>query len=241
MDEEQKTITPEETTPPTEPSSANPEVEQAPSQEEPESQVESSQPEGAPVKPVEKRIHKLVDERDRERERAESLARQVEALTDQLSGQPQASMPQSTLEPGAEITPEQYRADVARQAQAITQMELQKERIINRVNKEAMESMKAHPELDPSSDSFDKELSDTVSETVKAQFLANPNASVTRLVNQMMKPYRKAVDKKVAQQTEVITKQASESAIRPSQVKVGETPFEKLSQKEMEEKLGIVS
>jgi hypothetical protein len=120
-------------------------------------------------------------------------------------------------------------------------MELQKERIINRVNKEAMESMKAHPELDPSSDSFDKELSDTVSETVKAQFLANPNASVTRLVNQMMKPYRKAVDKKVAQQTEVITKQASESAIRPSQVKVGETPFEKLSQKEMEEKLGIVS
>jgi len=217
--------------------------EATPQGEEPKEilEVTPSESEARPdVKPVEKRIHQLVDERDREKARAESLAQQVENLTSQFN-EPQGHNPvQTQVEPGAEITPEQYRQDVAAQAQAITQMELQKERIINNVNKEATESMKAHPELDPSSQDFDKELSDTITDSVKAQIQVNPQASVRKLVDRLMKPYTRAVERKVAESTETITKQASESALRPSQIKVAETPFNNLSEKEMEAKLGSV-
>lgn len=224
----------------------SPAVEEEAPEETPEETQEESEElevESKPkkVKPVEKRIHKLVDERNREKAKAESLAKQVEELTSKLTGEPQAVMPNvSTIEPGAEITPEQYRQDVARQAQAITQLELNKERIINRVNKEALEAEKAHPELDPTSDVFDEDLSKTVTEVVRDQVLANPNASVKKLVDQMMKPYRKAIEKKVAEETETITKQVSETAARPSHVKTKEKSLDDMTVEELEEKLGFV-
>lgn len=193
------------------------------------------------AKPVEKRIHKLVDERNREREEKESLARQVEELTAQLSGQPQEFTPNyPAIEPGAEVTQDQYKADVVRTAQSIAQMEVNKERIVNNINKEAQESMTDHPELNPKSEVFDKELSDTITESVRAQIQVNPTASVKKLVNNLMKPYRRSVEKKVAETTEAVVKQVSESALRPSQVKGQEKPFEELSIKEMENKIGVV-
>jgi len=221
-----------------------PSTEIAPKEEsEQVSEVNESEVELKPeVKPVEKRIHKLVDERDRERARAESLAKQVEDLTNQFTGQNQSfTTNPTTIEPGAEVTQEQYQADVARQADAIVQIRLNQERIVNNINKEALDSMTAHPELDPSSDVFDKELSDTIVESVKAQIQVNPAASVKKLVNHMMKPYRRSIEQKVAETTETITKQVSESALRPSQVKTLDKPFDKLSTEEMEARLGTVS
>jgi hypothetical protein len=227
---EQPEVAPAEETPQEEPKEVSEVTEEVKEEAKPE------------VKPVEKRIHKLVDERDRERERAESLARQVEELTGQITGN-QGVSPQQytpTVQPGTEVTPEQYQADIARQADAIVQMRLNQERIVNTINKEAAEAMKLNPELDPTSEVFDKELSDTIVEAVKAQVQVNPSASVKKLVNQMMKPYRRSIEKKVAETTETITKQVSESALRPSQVKPQEKPFDQLTPKEMEEKLGIV-
>lgn len=192
-------------------------------------------------KPVEKRIHKLVDERNREREEKESLARQVEELTAQLSGsQGNTTQYIPQVEPGAEVTQDQYKADVVRTAQSIAQLEVAKERLIDKINKEAQESISTHPELDPKSEVFDKELSDTITESVRAQIQINPSASVKKLVNNLMKPYRRSVEKKVAETTEQVAKQVSESALRPSSVKPTEKPFESLSLKEMEAKIGVV-
>jgi len=197
----------------------------------------------AEPKPVEKRIHKLVDERNREREEKESLARQVEELTTRLSSQPQEVTPNyPEVTPGAEISADQYKQDVVRTAQSIAQIEVAKERLVNQINKEALESMTDHPELDPKSEVFDKELSDTITESVRAQIQANPSASVKRLVNNLMKPYRRAVDKQVAENTASVSKQVAESALRPAtSVRAPEKPFEELSIKEMEQKLGVVN
>lgn len=211
-----------------------------PKAQEPKVEVKEEGLKVTEPKPVEKRIHKLVDERDRIKEEKESLARQVEELTAQLSSQPQGVIPQSpTIEPGAEVTQEQYKADVVRTAQSIAQLEVQKERIIDRINKEAQESISDHPELNPKSEVFDKELSDTITESVRAQIQVNPTASVKKLVNNLMKPYRKAVEKQVAENTTIVAKQVAETALRPSQVKAVEKPFAELSEKEMEEKLGV--
>lgn len=202
----------------------------------------SDSPKEEKTKPVEKRIHKLVEEREREKAEKESLAKQVEDLTEQLSSK-QEGLPQvPTVEPGSEITPEQYKEDLIRTAQSIAQLEVQRQRIIDTINKEAYESMQDHPELNPKSGPgvFDKELSETITEAVKAQVQANPTASVKKLVNNLMKPYRRAVDKQVAETTEAITKQVSESALRPSQVRGEEKPFEDLTPEEMEKKLGVV-
>lgn len=239
MDDEQKAVNDVPVADSTESPAVEPAAPETPPAEE--EKTESEVTESKEVKPVEKRIHKLVDERDREKAKAESLAKQVEELTAQISGQPQGVYPQQPIvEPGAEVTPEQYKEDIVRQAQAITQLEIQKERMINRVNQEAIESMRNHPELDPDSDVFDKELSDMVVESVKSQILSNPNASPKKLINKIMQPYRKAIEQKVAATTETITKQVSESAARPTQVKVVEKPFDQLSEREMEEKLGSV-
>lgn len=194
------------------------------------------------LKPVEKRIHKLVDERDREKERAESLAKQVEDLVTQLSGgsHKQDNNFQPTIEPGAEITPEQYQNDINRRADSIVQLRLEQNRVIDNINKETQESLREYPELDPASEIFDKDLSDAITASVKAQVTANPTSSVKKLVTQLMKPYKKAVEKNVAAQTETITKQVAETALRPSQVKGEEKAFETLTIEEMEKQLGKV-
>lgn len=207
----------------------------------PETEVKEEGQKVAEPKPVEKRIHKLVDERNREREEKESLARQVEELTAQLSGgQGNTSQYTPQIEPGAEVTQDQYKQDVVRTAQSIAQLEVAKERLIDRINKEASESMSTHPELDPKSEVFDKELSDTITESVRAQIQVNPSASVKKLVNNLMKPYRHSVEKKVAEETANVARQVSESALRPTQVKATEKPFNELSEKEMEASLGVV-
>lgn len=229
---------------PTVEAKVTPEVE-TPKSETPnvEVPVEEAQPKASEkpeLKPVEKRIHKLVDKVKEAEQARDSLAKQVEDLTNQLSGS-QANTPQyqPTIEPGAEVTQEQYKADVVRTAQSIAQLEVQKQRLVDTINREATESMNDHPELNPKSEAFDKELSEMIVESVKAQVQANPSASVKKLVNNLMKPYRKAIEKQVAENQATVTKQVAETALRPSQVKVVETPFSELSTEEMEKRLGV--
>lgn len=222
-----------------------PEVE-TPKSEAPnvEAPVEEAQPkvsEEPKLKPVEKRIHKLVDKVKEAEQERDSLAKQVEDLTFQLSGgQANTQQYQPTIEPGAEVTQDQYKADVVRTAQSIAQLEVQKQRLVDTINREASESMSDYPELNPKSEMFDKELSEMIVDSVKAQIQANPSASVKKLVNQMMKPYRKAVEKQVAESQATITKQVAETALRPSQVQGSEKKFEDKSIEEMEKELGIV-
>lgn len=224
--------TPEVETPTTETPNVEAPVEEA----QPEVSKESDEPR---LKPVEKRIHKLVDKVKDVTQERDSLAKQVEALTFQLSGQ--GNTPYTpTIAPGAEVTEDQYKADVVRTAQSIAQLEVSKQRLVDTINREATESMQDHPELNPKSEVYDPELSEMVTASVMAQVQNNPSASVRKLVNNLMKPYRRAVEKKVAETQETITKQVSETALRPSGVKVQPKKFEDLSIAEMEAQLGKV-
>lgn len=185
------------------------------------------------------RIRELVAEKkeaekqaSEERAKAESLAEQMKKFTTpQL---PTYQPPQETAD--GEITVD----EVLRRADALTQIRLAQMENLNRVNNEALEAIREYPELDPKSDSFDAELSESISKATMAQVQANPTASVKDFVSGLMKPYRRSIEKQASSQKETITKQVSEQAMRPTQVQEQEKPFSELSIEEMEKQLGVV-
>ena len=102
--------------------------------------------------------------------------------------------------------------------------------------------MRLYPELDPESDSFDKELSESVTEATLAYVKSEPyTASPKKFVDKMMKPYRRAVTKEVGKASENIARQVSQAAQRPTSVSTGGKKSDnELSIKELEDKYGIV-
>jgi hypothetical protein len=139
-----------------------------------------------------------------------------------------------------EVTPEQYRLHVMQQASNLVDLKMKQSEAINRISNESAEVMRAYPQLDPESDQFDKELSETVSEAIEAQVKLNPySASVKQFADRLMKPLMKAVQNGVAQEKETITRQVSESALRPTSIRKPEKTVGEMSIAELEAKLGI--
>ena len=171
---------------------------------------------------------------------AQSMAERLAELTGSV--EPSAYGPtQPQVEPGSEVTQEQYGQDVLRVADSLVTLRMKQRDALDNINNEANDAIRAHPQLDPESDTFDRELSDTVTEAVEAYVKADPyNASVKNFVEKLMKPYNRAVAKEVGKVTENIAKQVSETALRPTQVATSEKEFGELSIKQMEEKLGVV-
>ena len=124
-----------------------------------------------------------------------------------------------------------------RRNDALIQIRLAQQENIHRVQNEASEAIKSHPELDPDSDSFDSELSEAISKATLSHIQANPTAPVKEFVNSLMKPYKRAVEKEASGRADVISKQASQQATRPTQVREQERPFSELSIEEMEKRL----
>jgi hypothetical protein len=112
---------------------------------------------------------------------------------------------------------------------------------IERINRETAEVVTTFPELDETSDSFDPELSDAIYDAVEAKIKSDPTASVKTFVSKQMKLFKREAAREEQQTGEVISKQASQAAIRPSNNKPVDTKFENLSIAEMEQKLGYAS
>jgi hypothetical protein len=183
------------------------------------------------------RIQELVAQKKEAQKEAEEARTQAGSLAEQVRQFTAPQVPnyvpsQESAESG-EVTVQ----EVLRQADALTQIRLAQQDNLHRVNNEANEATKEYPELDPKSDSFDPELSESVSRATLAQITVNPTASVKGFVSSLMKPYRRSLEKQVAGQQETITKQVSEQAMRPTQVQEQEKPFSELSIDEMEKKL----
>lgn len=169
---------------------------------------------------------------------AQSMAERLAALTGSVEP-PVYQPPQA--EPGSEISQEQYGQDVLRAADSLVTLRMKQRDILDKINNEANAAVRAYPQLDPESNTFDKELSDSVTEAVEAHVKADPyNSSVKSFVDRLMKPYQRAVTKEVGKVTENIAKQVSETALRPTQIATSEKKFEELSLKEMEKELGVV-
>lgn len=206
--------------------------------EETESEsTEEEEVEAAPAdkgrKTAQSRIQELNAKKKAAEEKAESLEEQVKKLTD-YKPEP-ISQPQSSEEP-TEMT---YEELMRRQA-ALVDLKLRQQENTNRVRQEASEAIRSYPELDPDSENFDQELSESVSQATLAKIQADPTASVSEFVDRLMKPYRRSVEKQASAQKEAITKQVSKQAVRPTQVQKQEKPFSELSIEEMEEKLGVL-
>lgn len=189
------------------------------------------------------RIRELNQQKKVAEEKAKSLADRLAEITSPvgLKQEPQAPTYTPQAIPGAEISPEQYQADVLKTADARVELKIQQNNAINRITNESMEAIRKYSQLDPDSDNFDKELSDTVTEATEAYVRNAPySASVKKFVDRLMKPYLGSVAKEVGKVTEKITKQVSETALRPTSIRKGEKSAKEKSIAELEAELGII-
>lgn len=186
------------------------------------------------------RIRELNAAKKAAEEKAQSLADKLAELTKPV-GIPNQETFKPLVTEGQEITPEQYQTDVAKTAKAQVDLAIAQNNAVNRINNESNEAVRKYPQLDPNSDQFDKELSDTVTEAVEAHVRVNPySASVSKFVDKLMKPYERAVTKEVGKASENIAKQVSESALRPNSVRQPEKNATEKSIAELEQELGVV-
>jgi len=216
-----------------------PETETKPTGEE---EVKAEEPkEEVPVKKgAEARIRELNAKAKAAEEKAQSLAQKLEELTSGVP-EPAKNLPYTPqVQPGAEVSPEQYQADVTKTADALVQLRLNQYKVVENINKEAEKAVKEYPELDPESDQFDKELNESVTEAALSYVRANPYGSVKRFVDKLMKPYKRSLMKEVAEETETITKQVSQAALRPTPSKKIDKTYDDMSIKELEKELGVV-
>jgi hypothetical protein len=186
-----------------------------------------------PKKGANARIGELVGE-------VKSLKQRLAEITTPRSETP--SMSSEAINLDDEVTPEQYRQHVLQTASNMVDLKMKQSEAIGRIDKESQEVMRTYPQLDPDSESFDRELSETISEAIEAQVRLNPySASVKKFADRLMKPFNKAVSNGVAQEKETITKQVSESALRPTAIRKPEKTSAEMSIAELEAKLGIVA
>jgi hypothetical protein len=215
-------------------------IEEASSTDEAETKGEDTEKEVPVRKGAEARIRELNAKAKAEKERADSLAQKLENFTREVVPQGPQAPYQSQVEPGTEVTPEQYKSDVMRTADALVQLRLNQQKVVDNINSEANKAIKEYPELDPDSDQFNKELNDTVTEATLALVRSNPTASVKKFVDRLMKPYKKSLTKEVAEETETITKQVAAQSLRPTpMVKSNKNDREKTIE-ELERELGVV-
>lgn len=212
--------------------------------EEPTGEPESAETEtGEDIKKrnANQRIRELNAQLKAERQSKQSLAQRLEELTGSAEPKDYNSPYTPQVEPGTEISPDQYKQDVMRTADSLINLRLKQQEAIGRINSESKEALRDYPALDPESDSFNDDLSDAVTEAVEAYVKQNPyKANVKQFVDKLMKPYKTAVTKEVGQATQTIAKQVNEAALRPTQMKQSEKSFESKTLEEMEAELGVV-
>ena len=215
---------------------------------EPEDKVESTEEtksEGeetkteVPKKGAEARIRELNAKANTAEEKAQSLAKQLEELTGGVPQEPTVPFtPQ--VQPGSELTQEQYSQDVIKTADALVQLRLSQQKVIDTINDEANQVIKVYPELDPDGTSFNKDLSDSITEATLAFVRSNPNGSVRKFVDKLMKPYKASLNKEVAEDTEETTRQIAQTAMRPTPGAKNEKKAKDKTIEELEKELGVV-
>lgn len=163
--------------------------------------------------------------------------------------QPKFDPQEPLVKPGEELTADELNARMAQRDQRLIQtfearsyLRSKQAEVLNNINAETSESIKSYPELDPESESFNPELSETITEAVEAHIKADPyNASVKRFVEKLMKPYKGAVEKEVGQVSEKLARQVSSAALRPTSIHKQEKTAAEKSITELEAELGVIN
>lgn len=188
------------------------------------------------------RIRELNGEAKTAKAEAASLRKKIEELT--AVSQPQQSWEQLNqpfkTDDNGQVDAAEFEKNVLAKAAAIAELKMAQSQHVARVNSEAEKVIEEYSVLNPESDSYDSELSESVTEAALAYVKQNPTASLKKFVDGLMKPYTRAISKQVGGMQEQLTKQVAETAIRPSSAPKSEKNIAEMSMKEMEQKLGIV-
>ena len=179
---------------------------------------------------------------------AEKLAELQKAESQQEFKIPDYNPQEPIIAPGEEIDVNELNkrqsereAKILQQADAMAQFRARQSEAISRINNEALDVVRKYPELDPETDSFNSELSETVVEAVEAYVKANPySASVGKFVDKLMKTYQGAITREVGKASENIAKQVSQSALKPTSIRKAEKTAQEKTIKELEQELGII-
>lgn len=218
-----------------EPTSEQPETEETQVDEQPEEATEESVDES---KGAGQRIKELSHQTKVKDEEIRSLQDRIAELT-RSTVEDEPYKPNVT--PGEEITPERYTQDVTKTADSLVKLHLRQYEAETRIKAETDQIMKDYPQLRPDSGQFDRELSDTITETVEAHLRVNPySASPKKIVDKLMKPYRTAIEKELGQAQEKIAKQVTSAALRPTSVRKTEKAASEKTIAELEAELGVV-
>jgi len=207
----------------------------------------------APKKGFQARVQELNQKARTAEERANTLEAKLAELTRPV-GLPEQTVPnfnpqEPIIAPGEEIDGEELNRRIAerdqrllQQADSRSELRNRQNEAINRINSESSEVVGKYPELNPDSESFNKDLSDIVTEATEAYVKASPyTASVKTFVSKLMKASQGAVAREVGQATENIAKQVSQAALRPTSIRKPEKAAAEKSIAELEAELGIVN
>jgi hypothetical protein len=220
-----------------------------------EAQTEVVETEESKKKGFSERVRQVVNEKNEYKQRYESLAAQMAKVTGNQpdnGNQPVAPFSQAEDEPIIKPGEEIDGVELNRRLQVNNQKTLQKAvaaaqliskqgEAISRINSESREAIMTYPELNPESETFNKELSDIVTEAVEEHAKSDPfNASVKKKVASLMKLYKGVVAKEIGQATENIARQVSETALRPTSIRKPEKAAADKTIAELEAELGVI-
>lgn len=228
-----------DTTPVAEPETA----EEVGTQEDATSE-ETTETAESPKKGATARVREAVNRAKQAEERVKSLEERLAEVTapQEYAPQPQQTFNDPIVKPGEEIDASEFERRVLERANASADLKIRQAEAINRINSEAAAVQRLFPELDPESESFNEELSETITEATEHYIRTNPySASVKTFVTKMMKPYQGAVNKEVGKATENIARQVSQAALRPTSVRQPEKTAAEKTVAELEAELGIVN
>lgn len=201
------------------------------------------------------RVRELNSRAKEAEERARELEEEVMSLTEMVRdrrGESPAEIPnipdEPLIQPGEEIDATELdrrlrarEQNMMRRTDALLELKARQNEAINRIQNEAEKALKTHPELDPDSNSFNRELAQAITEATEAYVSKNPySASVTKFVDKMMRPYKGAVSKEVGGMASEMAKQVSSAAVKPTSVRQKEKPVTEKSIAELEAELDFI-
>jgi len=152
------------------------------------------------------------------------------------------TLPEFRYKPGQEIRIEDLQRDLVKGAQGIVQLELAKERNIDRIANETIQAETKYPELNPDSKQFNKEVSTRISKVVERELQRNPRASVIEIVEDLMALRDEGRRQGTQAGVSNTLKGMSKTAVTPTGSSAGnKKAFKDLSLAEMEKRLGYAN
>lgn len=161
-------------------------------------------------------------------------------------------VPKLEVQPGTEITQEQYQQHVSEAAKKIAaaeieayklqaQEEIEKQQKIVQLDESMNYIKQRYPELDPEHPNYSQEADEMIGQIVASMGQVDP-AGIKQRVDQIMALRGQSVQVGQAQATQTLAKQMAESAVIPnSSIREQSASLDDISLDKLEQKLGVVS